>query len=544
MNDLFSMRHTLAHIMMQALRRIWPDAQPGVGPAIENGWYHDFSCSHKITEADFQKIEEEMRKIIKENLEMKKEMLAVDAGIEKLKSLKYQYTAELAQDLKNSGEKEISFYAQGEFINMCKGPHIEATGKAGAFVLSKVAGSYWKGDASKDVMQRIYGYAFATQKELDEYLAMMEEAKKRDHRKLGVELDLFTFSDLVGAGLPLWTPKGTIMRGLLDDYVWSLRKKAGYQKVEIPHITRRDLYDCSGHWEKYKDDLFKIQSRDERQYALKPMNCPHHTQIYKHLPRSYRELPQRYSNTTMVYRDEQSGELSGLSRVLAITQDDAHVFCRKDQVKDEMRRIWGIVDAFYGTFGFSKLRVRLSLHDPKAKEKYLGSPEIWAQAESELRDLAKEKKADYFEAPGEAAFYGPKVDFMAKDSIGREWQLATMQLDMNMPERFDLSCMSEEGKSERIVMIHCAIMGSIERFLSVIIEHFAGVFPVWICPVQVKILTIGESVAEYAKDLADKLDVSGIRCECDYASDMIGKKIKKSLDEKVPYMLVVGEKEK
>ena len=365
---------------------------------------------------------------------------------------------------------------------------------------------------------------------------------ERDHRRLGQELDLFPFSDLVGSGLPLWTPKGTILRQELDDFVWELRKKYGYEKVEIPHITKKELYEKSGHWDKFKDDLFRITTREGYEFALKPMNCPHHTQIFARKPFSYREMPQRYANTTMCYRDEQSGELNGLSRVRAFTQDDAHVFCREPQIKEEFLKIWDIVQEFYGKFGFD-LRIRLSFHDPKEPEKYLGDKEKWAHAEGILREIAEEKGAETFEGMGEAAFYGPKLDFMGKDSLGREWQVATIQLDMNMPDRFDLTCVNEKGEKERIVMIHAAIMGSIERFLSVIIEHVGGVFPLWLSPVQARVLPIADAHKAYAEEVLKELKTAGIRAEIDESNETLGKKIREAKTQKIPYTLVIGDSE-
>ena len=366
--------------------------------------------------------------------------------------------------------------------------------------------------------------------------------EERDHRIIGKELDLFTFSELVGPGLPLWTPKGTVLRSELDAFVWELRARYGYEKVEIPHITKKDLYEKSGHWDKFEDDLFRITSREGNEFALKPMNCPHHTQIYARKPWSYRQLPQRYANSTMCYRDEQSGELSGLSRVRAFTQDDAHVFCREAQAKEEFLKIWDIVQEFYGTFGFD-LRIRLSFHDPKEPEKYLGDKNRWTLAERILREIAQEKGADTYEGIGEAAFYGPKVDFMAKDSLGREWQVATIQLDLNMPERFDLTCINEKGEKERIVMIHAAIMGSIERFLSIIIEHLAGAFPAWLSPVQARVLPIGEARQEFSRVVLEKLKAAGVRAELDESNESLGKKIRDAKKMKVPYLLVIGDAE-
>jgi len=370
-----------------------------------------------------------------------------------------------------------------------------------------------------------------------------EKLKENDHKRLGKELDLFTFSDLVGSGLPLWTPRGTLVGNLLDDFVWRLRAKRGYQKVRIPHITKKELYETSGHWDKFKDDLFRITTREGNEFALKPMNCPHHIQIFARRPHSYREMPQRFCETTAMYRDEQSGELNGLSRVRAITIDDAHVFCRETQVKEEFSAIWDIISEFYDAFGFS-LQVRLSFHDPKHPEKYLGDKKRWSFAEGVLADIAKEKGIKTISGIGEAAFYGPKLDFMAKDNFGREWQVATIQLDMNMPERFDLVCINEGGKRERIAMVHYAVMGSIERFLSVILEHLEGKLPFWLSPVQVKVLSVGEEFAQYAKSVYEKLVSADIRAELDDSNETLGKKVRNVKTEKIPCWIVVGEKEK
>jgi len=371
---------------------------------------------------------------------------------------------------------------------------------------------------------------------------MDNEMQKNDHRVIGKELDLFTFSDLVGSGLPLWTPKGTILREELDKLVWKLRSKHGYTKVTIPHITKKELYQTSGHWDKFSDELFHITSREKKEYVLKPMNCPHHTQIFARKPHSYREMPQRYAETTMVYRDEQSGELSGLTRVLSITQDDSHVFCRTNQIKDEFFKIWDIVDSFYKTFGFT-LQVRLSFRDPKEPKKYLGTKEIWDTAENELREIAKDRGADYFESLGEAALYGPKLDFMAKNSVGREWQVATIQLDMNLPERFDLTCVNEKGNKERIVMIHSAITGSIERCAAVLIEHYEGNFPLWLSPVQIKVIPVRTRHNEYAKKVFELLKENNIRAEFDDADINLGTKARDTKNNKIPYWIVIGDKE-
>lgn len=542
MENIDKIRHSLSHLLAMAVLEKYPGTKLGIGPAIETGFYYDFQLPENvsITSTDLAALENRMRELITQDIKFVRGELSVAEAKNKFSDQPYKL--ELIEELANAGE-QISIYESGKFVDLCAGPHINSTKEIpiDCFKLEKVAGAYWRGDEKNKMLARIYGLAFNSKKELEEYLAVLEEAKKRDHRKLGVELDLFTFSPLVGSGLPLWTPRGTIIRDQLNDYVWELRSAKGYERVTIPHITKKDLYETSGHWMKFADELFKIQTREGKTYCLKPMNCPHHTQIYNHLPRSYRDMPQRYAETTMVYRDEQSGELGGLTRVLSITQDDAHVFCRYNQIKQEFFAIWEIIDTFYKTFDF-KLRVRLSFHDPEHMEKYLGTPEIWQKAESEIKDIAEEMKADYFIGIGEAAMYGPKLDFMAKDSIGREHQVATIQLDMNMPERFDLTCINEKGEKERIVMIHCAIMGSIERFSAVLIEHLAGNFPTWLAPIQVIILPIGEAHQEYANKVRSALEAKQIRIQI-LTGDTLGKRIREAKLQKVPYILVLGDKE-
>ncbi len=456
-------RHTLAHLLARAVLEFYPSVKLTLGPAVDNGFYYDIDFgTEKISDENLKELQTYMRKNLSKWTEFshreisKEEAKKVFSGNE--------YKLELINEITERGEK-ITLYKCADFEDLCRGGHAENPAKeisTDSFKLDRIAGAYWRGDEKNKMLTRIYGLAFESKEKLDAYITQQEEAKKRDHKKLGVELDLFTFSELVGPGLPLWTPKGTILRNLLDAYVWELREAKGYDRVEIPHITKKDLYEKSGHWEKYKDDLFRITTREGHEFAMKPMNCPHHTQIYARKAWSYRELPQRYANTTTCYRDEQSGELSGLSRVRAFAQDDAHVFCRMSDAKNEFLKVWDIVENFYKTFGF-ELKVRISKHDPAHPEKYLGDKERWAFAENMLEEIAKEKNVVTFEGIGEAAFYGPKLDFMANDAIGREWQVATIQLDMNQPERFDLTCTNEKGEKERIVMIHAAIMGSIER---------------------------------------------------------------------------------
>jgi len=539
--DLQKMRHSAEHVLTMAVLKLFPKVKMAMGPATEDGFYFDFDLNGEvISENDFAKIEEEMARIIKADLGFKKEEVEIGEAQEMFAG--NEYKEEWISEIENRDEKATIYRTGKEFVDLCAGPHVTSTGKIRAIKLLSIAGAYWRGSEKNKMLTRIYGTAFESKKELDEFLARLVEAKKRDHKKIGKELDLFSFSPLVGPGLPLWSPRGTILRNLLDDFVWELRRARGYEKVEIPHIAKKELYETSGHWEKFKDDLFRLESREGAETALKPMNCPHHAEIFGRKPMSYREMPQRYCNTTMVYRDEQSGELSGLSRVESITQDDAHVFCRMSQVKDEFLKIWDIIDEFYGVFGF-ELTVNLSLHDPKTPEKYLGGKDDWEKAEGLLRELAKERGVKVREDVGQAAFYGPKMDFIAKDSLGREWQVATIQLDMNMPERFDLACVNEKGERERVVMIHAAIMGSIERFLSVIIEHFAGNFPTWLSPVQVKVLAITDKQALEAGRVYQKLKEEGIRVELDDRSETLGAKIRDAQMMKVPYMIILGQRE-
>lgn len=520
---------------------LYPNAKRAIGPAIENGFYYDFEFDKPITDADLIKIEAKMRQILPSWDEFKlTELSKPDALAEYPLN---PYKTELIEQFSPNGES-LSFYQSGHYRDLCKGGHLESMKFVDpqSFKLTHLAGAYWRGDEKNKMLTRIYGLAFASKQDLENHLTMLTEAEKRDHRKLGVALDLFCFSDLVGAGLPLWTPKGTILRNLLDDYVWELRQKYGYEKVEIPHITKKELYEVSGHWDKFREELFKIKTREDHYFAMKPMNCPHHTQIFKRKMWSYRELPVAYANTTMCYRDEQTGELNGLSRTRAFTQDDAHVFCRPEQVGKQMSNVWEIVEQFYHTFGFA-LRVRLSFWDAEKQENYLGTKDIWDKAQDAIKELAESKKAEFTIAEGEAAFYGPKIDFLAKDSLGREWQVATIQLDMNLPEQFDLNYINESGKEERVVMIHAAIMGSIERFISILIEHTAGAFPVWLAPEQVIILPISDKHHQYAREVIQMLLSHQIRVKLDGRNETLGKRIREAELQKIPYIFVVGDKE-
>jgi threonyl-tRNA synthetase len=542
MKNLDHLRHSLAHLLAAAVLELYPDTKPTIGPITENGFYYDFEFSSPITDSDLPKIEKKMRKILPSWDKFTEEELDKDKALKNYQGNKYK--KELVEEIAETGEK-ITFYTSGKFKDLCRGGHVKNPAKdisPNAFKLTHVAGAYWRGDEKNMMLTRIYGVAFNTEKELEKHLEMVEKAKERDHRKLGKELDLFVISDLVGPGLHMWTPKGTTLRHLLDNFVWELRKERGYEKVEIPHLTKKDLYEKSGHWDKFGEDLFRIKTREGHEFALKPMNCPHHTQIFARKSWSYREMPQRYSDTTKCYRDEQTGELHGLSRVRAFAQDDAHVFCRESQVKEEALKIWDIIEAFYKTFGF-ELKLRLSTHDPKNMDKFQGEVKEWDKAVENFKSWIKERKADYFIGIGEAAFYGPKIDFIAKDSLGREWQVATLQIDRNMPESFDLHCINEKGEKERIVMLHAAIMGSIERFLSIFLEHSGGIFPLWLSPVQVKILPISEKHNKYAWKVCRDLRKKGFRIEVDDNNDTLGKKISRVKAEKVPYYMVLGDKE-
>ncbi len=540
--QLDQIRHTLAHLLAHAVQDQYPKAKFAIGPTIANGFYYDIDLDQSVHPDQLKQLEKRMRHLIKQRLPMRAVGVETPGVAEYIE--RQPYKQELLEEIKSQGQTP-TFYQVGDFIDLCRGGHVANTGDINpdAFRLTHIAGAYWRGDSTKPMLQRIYGLAFATKAELEVYTRQQAEAKKRDHKILGPELDLFTFSELVGGGLPLWTPKGTLLRDTLDTYVWELRQAAGYQRVDIPHLTKKDLYERSGHWQKFSDELFKVKTREGHLFAIKPMNCPHHTQIYARKQHSYRELPQRYASTTKVYRDEQTGELAGLARVRAITQDDAHVFCRLSQVESEMRAIWKIVKTFYRAAGF-ELQVRLSLHDPKQPEKYLGQAASWKTAETLLRQVAKAEQAKVTEAIGEAAFYGPKIDFISIDSLGREWQLATIQLDMNMPERFSLSCINEQGEPERIVMIHAAIMGSIERYLAILIEHFGGAFPLWLSPVQVQIATVAKKHNPTGKKLFRQLAEAGMRVHLDQADETVGYKIRKAEKQKVPYTIVIGDKEK
>ncbi len=537
-------RHSLAHLLGAAVMELYPDAQLTLGPAVDDGFYYDIKFSATVGTNELPSIEARMRTLLPEWTTVTHKEVTKEEALEHFKG--NQFKEELINEIAERGET-ITLYTMGSgtaaFTDLCRGGHTDdlSTIDPDSFKLDRVAGAYWRGSEKNPMLTRIYGLAFETKDALLAHIHMKEAAIARDHRKIGTELDLFTFSPLVGSGLPLWTPRGTAVRMALNDFVWDLRRDRGYEQVTIPHITKKDLYEVSGHWQKFADELFRINTREGKEFAMKPMNCPHHTQIYAHLQRSYRDLPQRYAETTMVYRDEQSGELGGLTRVLSITQDDAHVFCRSNQIEQEFDAIWEVITTFYSTFGF-ELRVRLSFHDPEEFDKYLGTKEVWATAEETLKKIAEGKGVEYFIGVGEAAMYGPKLDFMAKDSLGREHQVATVQLDMNLPERFDLFCINEKSEKERIVMIHCAIMGSIERFTAVLLEHTAGVLPVFCSPLQVTVVPVSDAQQAYAQTVVDRLFEKRIRVLLK-TEDSLGKRIRASKQELTPYQIVIGAKE-
>ena len=552
------MRHTLSHVMATALTEMYPGIRFGVGPAIKDGFYYDVDLSKvktkngevvKISDADLSKIEKKMRGIIARGFKMQYSEKSRAEALDWAKQNGQDFKIELINELPEG--EVISFYQLGDFTDLCKGPHIESDKEVGAFKLTRIAGAYWRGDENKPMLTRIYGVAFETEDELKEYLEKIEEAKARDHRKLGKELDLFCFSDLVGAGLPLFSPRGTVLREMVSGYSLSLRGASGFEKVWTPNITKMDLYKTSGHYAKFGDELFIVHSQvNGEDFALKPMNCPHHAQIFASRPRTYKEMPVRYMEATTDYRDEKSGELGGLSRVRSLTQDDSHVFCRKSQIEDEIKNLIKIVRELYTTVGMGKLRARLSYRSNE--DKYLGDMSLWEMAQAQIKSAAIDNGLDFFEAEGEAAFYGPKIDFMAEDAIGREHQVATVQLDFVQPERFDLNFINEKGEKERPVMVHHATLGSIERFLSVFIEHTAGWFPFWCAPEQVRIVTVNDGVLGYVLEIEDvlkqivldkPLKYNELRFTSDKTDDSLGKKIRRATSIKIPVILVVGPKD-
>lgn len=575
MNDeqLHAMRHSLAHITAAAIQRLWPEAKFGVGPVVENGFYYDIDLGDKkISEANFGKIEKAMRGIIEYGDDFERFEMPINEAIAWAKENNQPYKEELLNDLMRSGTTvakdldvdelglasdgasavdNVSFYRNGKFVDLCRGPHVANTKDVGVFKLMRVAGAYWRGKDTNPQMQRLYGVAFATQEELDIHLERLEQAKLRDHRKLGKDLDLYTVSNLVGAGLPLFTPRGTVLRDVMAQYSNQLRQAHGFEKVWTPHITKTALYETSGHWAKFGDELFLVTSQEtDDAMALKPMNCPHHTQIFASRPRSYKDMPVRFLETTTDYRDEKTGELGGLNRVRSLTQDDSHVFCRNDQIEAEVNSLLASVRELYKTIDM-KLRVRLSYRDDS--DGYLGDMALWESAQQQLKSAVIANDLEYFEQEGEAAFYGPKIDFMATDALGREHQLATAQLDFVQPGRFGLQYTDAESNAQTPVMIHCALLGSIERFLSVFIEHTAGWFPLWAAPEQIRILTINDTVLDYVAEIEAVLRTTvlmtpvrynELRFTRDDRNESLGKKIREATTWKIPVQLIVGPQDK
>lgn len=574
--NLHAMRHSLAHISAAAVRRLWPDAKFGVGPVVENGYYYDIELGdgQTISESDFPKIEKQMRAIIKEDQPFEHFTMPIDEAIEWAEESKQPYKLELLNDLKRAGTtvakdldaeelglaadgeskvEDVSFYRNGDFTDLCRGPHVESTGRVGAFKLTKVAGAYWRAKEGNPQMQRLYGVAFSVEQELEDYLKAVEEAKLRDHRLLGKQLDLFTFSDLVGPGLPLFTPRGTLIRKLLRDMLAQVGKKYGGVQVEIPHIAKRGLYETSGHAQKFSEELFEVKSHYDIDFVMKPVNCPHHTQIFASRPRSYKELPISYMETTMQYRDEKPGQIGGLTRVRAITVDDGHIFCTTDQIKEVAIGLCKFIEEFHSALGmYGDHWVSLSVRDYSKPEGYIGDPADWDKAEQMLADLATEMGLDAKRMEGEAALYGPKLDFMYKDVLGNERQLSTIQLDFATPKRFGLTYVDQNGEDVAPVMVHRAILGSYERFMAIMLEKTAGWLPLWLAPEQVRILTINDAALEYAQKVQDILNgvvlmeplkYNEIRHSIDDRNESLGRKIRDAVELKIPVLIIVGPRD-
>ena len=536
--------HTSAHLLAEALTELYPGTKFGIGPAIENGFYYDVEPpqGEVIKETDLEKIEKKMAELAAKKEAVVREDISKAEAMAMFEAKGETYKVELISELEDG---TITLYRQGGFVDLCRGPHLPDTGAIKAIKLLSVAGAYWRGDEHRPQLTRIYGITFPKKKMLDDYLVLLEEAKKRDHRKIGKEMELFAFSDMVGKGLPLWLPKGTALRLRLQDFLRAIQKRYGYQEVMTPHIGAKQLYITSGHWDHYGKDSFQpITTPEEGEvYMLKPMNCPHHCMIFKNAPRSYKDLPMRVAEFGTVYRYEQSGELHGLTRVRSFTQDDAHIFCRPDQVKDEFLRVMDIISIIFKALDFKSFEAQISLRDPNDHEKYVGSDDVWEKAERSIVEACEEKGLNAKVEYGEAAFYGPKLDFMVKDAIGRRWQLGTIQVDYNLPERFELEYTGEDNQKHRPVMIHRAPFGSMERFVAVLIEHTGGKFPLWLTPDQAVVLPISEKYNDYAQQMADKLNLLEVRTIGDYRNEKIGRKIRDNELKRIPYLLIVGEKE-
>lgn len=544
-NELDLLRHSTAHVMAAAVKELWPETKFAIGPSIENGFYYDFDLGEqKIAPEDLTQIEKKMKFLIKKNVKFEMYEMPIDEALTKEEKSGQIYKKELIEDLKKEGETKVSYYTLGDFEDLCRGPHLESSGKikSGSYKLSKLAGAYWRGDENNKMLTRIYGYAFSTKEELDNHVKLMAEAEKRDHRKLGKEMDLFSISEKVGPGLILWHPKLSKTREAVEAFWREFHRKRGYDAVYTPHIGRSELWETSGHLSFFKDSMYSGMDIDGEEYYVKPMNCPFHVEIYKSRPRSWREFPFRWNEMGTVYRYEKSGELHGMSRVRGFTQDDAHVICRKDQFENEYRSVLQFTFDMFKVFGFTDLKGYLAIRDPKNVDDYMGSNEIWDTAEKTIKEVVGEFDMPYEVEEGGAKFYGPALDIKAKDSIGREWQLTTIQLDFNLPEKFDMNYEGPNGK-ERPIMIHRALLGSLERFFSILIEHYAGSFPVWLSPVQVKLVAVSEKHIDYCEKLKSDFLEKDIRVDVDISDETVGNKIRKAVMEKTPYMLVIGDKE-
>jgi threonyl-tRNA synthetase len=539
------MRHSAAHVMAEAVQEMFPDARFAIGPAIEDGFYYDFDLPRALTPDDLPEIERRMKRIVEEKYPFLRDRWPREKALEYFRNKGQVYKVEIIENLP---DEEVGIYQQGNFLDLCRGPHVENTGQVGPFKLMRVAGAYWRGDERRPMLQRIYGTAWFTQEELDQHLWRLEEAQKRDHRKLGRELKLFVLSDDVCAGVPMFLPHGEMLRHLMESYVRETQEKYGYEHVWTSHLGKVRLYKTSKHWYTYRENMFPVMKGEQEQaeddaYLLKPMNCPHHILLYKSQMHSYRELPVRYAEFATLYRYEKAGVLTGLARVRSVTQDDAHVFLRPDQVQQEFDNAVNLTLEVFNTYGLTDYWVRLSLRDPQKKEEYVGSDEVWNDAEAALRSAAERKGIAYEVGIGEAAFYGPKVDFMVRDALGRDWQCSTIQLDFNQPQNFELEYVGEDGQPHRPVMIHRAVTGSTERFMAMLIEHFAGAFPVWLAPVQAMIIPIADRHREYAEKVRRSLKAAGVRAEVDVRGERMNAKIRDAQLQKIPYMLVVGDKE-
>ncbi|WP_165997041.1 threonine--tRNA ligase [Bacillus sp. Cs-700] len=536
------LRHSTAHLMAQAIKRLYSDVKLGVGPVIDSGFYYDIDCPVSITPEDLPKIEKEMKKIINENLEVKRIVVSRAEAEKMFKEIGDDLKLELLEAIPD--DEQVTIYEQGEFFDLCRGPHVPSTSKIKAFKLLSIAGAYWRGDSENQMLQRIYGTAFPKQSQVEEYLRLLEEAKERDHRKLGKELKLFTISQEVGQGLPIWLPRGATIRRTIERYIVDLEERLGYNHVYTPHLANVELYKTSGHWDHYQDDMYPPMKMDEtEELVLRPMNCPHHMMIYKNDLKSYRSLPYRVAELGTMHRYEMSGALAGLQRVRSMTLNDAHIFCRPDQIKQEFIEVVELIQEVYKDFNISDYSFRLSYRDPADKKKYIDNDEMWEKAQKMLKEAMDDLNVEYIEAEGEAAFYGPKLDVQVKTALGKEETLSTVQLDFLLPERFDLSYIGEDGNHHRPVVIHRGVVSTMERFVAFLIEEYKGAFPTWLAPIQAEIIPVSEVHLEYAKSVQKKLQRAGIRVEVDERNEKIGYKIREAQMQKIPYMLVVGDKE-